>query len=81
MREHLNQTPIEGKRRSDQITVKVKADENTFPNGTYLKITPVFAEDLGSLPETFSEDTEIVAFDIQFLFDLEDETIELQPYP
>ena len=63
------------------MRVDVRAEENTFPEGTYLKITPVFAEDLGSLPETFSEDTEIVAFDIQFLFDLEDETIELQPYP
>ncbi len=62
------------------MRVDVRAEENTFPSGTYLKITPVFAEDLGSIQETFSEDTEIVAFDIQFLFDLEDKTIELQPY-
>ena len=79
IRSTLNQEPIIGSKKFRQVRVDVRANENTFPSGTYLKITPVYTEDLAQIQEEFT-DTEIVAFDIQFLFDLEDETIELQPY-
>jgi hypothetical protein len=72
----------------DKVVVNVEAPAGTFPEGTYANIRPIVSttkldEIKGQISEedkTVSQESEVVAFDITFMYKLSDGTeIELQP--
>ena len=86
-RETLNENVIEKSEKYNDVVVNVSAKEWTFPKGTYVDIEAVRWNQLEEVRQQISdennnilEESEIVAFDIKFLYKLSDETeIELQP--
>jgi hypothetical protein len=86
--ETLNVEPITKAERYNRVTVNVEAPAGTFPEGTYANIRPIVStvrlgeikEQISEEDDTISEDSEIVAFDITFLYKLSDGTeVEVQP--
>ena len=89
-REILNQELIEDSKTYNNVTVNVKAFSWTFPEWTKLNITSIKKQsELNEIKQqivdsdasnNIDEDTEIVAFDISFIYALSDgEEIEVQP--
>jgi len=87
-RETLNVEPITKSERYNKVTVNVEAPAETFPEGTYASIRPIVSEtrldeikwQISKEDDTISGDSEIVAFDITFLYKLSDDTeVEVQP--
>ena len=75
-------------RRWNNVTVNVEAPAGTFPEGTYANIRPIVSttkldEIKGQISEednTVSQESEVVAFDITFMYKLSDGTeVEVQP--
>ena len=86
--ETLNVEPITKADRYNKVTVNVEAPAGTFPEGTYANIRPIVStvkldEIKGQISEedkTVSQESEVVAFDITFLYKLSDGTeVEVQP--
>ncbi len=85
--EILNEEVIEKSEKYNDVSVNVKALEWSFPEWTYVEIEAVRWEYLDEVKQQLSdesdkvtEDSEMVAFDIKFLYKLTDWTIEeLQP--
>ena len=88
--EILNDKVIEKSKKYDNVNVSVVAKEWTFPEWTYVTIEPIKAESqineireqINKLEtsENISQNSEIVAFDIRFEYELSDGIIlELQP--
>jgi hypothetical protein len=80
--------PIIKSERYNRVTVNVEAPAGTFPEGTYANIRPIILKsELNEIKEqildednTVLEDSEIVAFDITFLYKLSDNNeVEVQP--
>ena len=89
-RETLNETPIIWTSESKGVTVDVEAPAGTFPEWTELRILPIILKsELNEIKddimdsdqwENVIEKSEIVAFDISFIYILRDgEEIEVQP--
>ena len=86
--ETLNVKPITKADRYNKVSVNVEAPVGTFPEGTYANIRPIVStekldEIKGQISEeddTVSQSSELVAFDITFLYKLSDGTqVEVQP--
>ena len=86
--EKLNVEPITKAERYNRVTVNVEAPTGTFPEGTYANIRPIVSttkldEIKGQISEedkTVSQESEVVAFDITFMYKLSDGTeVEVQP--
>jgi hypothetical protein len=86
--ETLNVETITKSERYNKVTVNVEAPAGTFPEGTYANIRAIVSEtrldeikeQISNEDKTVSEDSEIVAFDITFLYKLSDGTeVEVQP--
>ena len=79
----LNKEEISGKKYSNWVTVSVLAPINTFPEGTTLSIVPIktkkdlkeIKEQLVEQQDEVTEESNVVAFDISFLYSWE----EVQP--
>ena len=87
-RETVNVEPIIEVWRWNNVTVNVEAPAGTFPEGTYANIRPIVSTtkldeikgQISEEDETVSQESEIVAFDITFMYKLSDDTeVEVQP--
>ena len=86
--ETLNEKPITESKRYNKVSVDVEAPKWTFPEGTYADIQAIksktqlneIKQQISGEDNTVSEDSDIVAFDIRFLYKLSDSTeVEVQP--